>query len=317
MTTPCPNCGAPDPGSGKFCIHCGQPLPEQVPSESQPSFEFPFQEDVLSTNVTDQSSDISPPLPVTPASPSDYSPRSALSDGVAGISAASIWGPFAGHGTRGRHVAWLLDNLGDKAEDLRNAVTKRFQERQIPGAFIQPQILVAKGLLVEQRPYYLIQRGRTTIGLYIAQFGKDLYISQVSYFKGPISVARIAIVVLMALFALLYPLMLSGSADDVNVGLGGVSGLGEFVGMLCCLGPVYFGVWVALLLMLLFALYKFITDKDILAPLRVQPNEFDQDDLIALEKAVEQTVRESLDVVGIEQELMPPAEEYGLRQRII
>jgi hypothetical protein len=50
---------------------------------------------------------------------------------------------------------------------------------------------------------------------------------------------------------------------------------------------------------------------------RVQPNEFDQDDLIALEKAVEQTVRESLDVVGIEQELMPPAEEYGLRQRII
>ena len=317
MTTPCPNCGAHDPGSGKFCIHCGQPLPEQLPSEPQSSFEFPFQEETLPTDMTSQPIDISPPLLVTPASPPDYSPRSVLSDGVAGTSAASIWGPFAGRGTRGRHVAWLLDNLGDKAEDLRNAVTKRFEERQIPGAFIQPRILVAKGLLVEQRPYYLIQRGRTTIGLYIAQFGKDLYISQVSYFKGPISVARIAIVVLMALFALFYPLMLSSTADSVSVGLGGVSGLGELVGMLCCLGPVYFGVWVSLLLMLLFALYKFITDKDILAPLRVQPNEFDEDDLIALEKAVEQTVRESLDVVGIEQELMPPAEEYGLRQRII
>ena len=89
------------------------------------------------------------------------------------------------------------------------------------------------------------------------------------------------------------------------------------MGMLCCLGPVYVGVWIALLIMVLYALYKFIVEKDILAPLRVQPNEFDQDDLIALEKAVEQTVRESLDVVGIEQELMPPAEEYGLRQRII
>jgi len=238
-------------------------------------------------------------------------------ESVSGMSTANIWGPFAGMGTRGRHVAWLLDNLGGNTDDLRNAVTKRFNERHIPAADVQAQILAAKGLLVEQRPYYLIQRGRTTIGLYIARFGKDLYISQVSYFKGPISTARIVIVAMMALFAIFYPLILAGSADNVNAGLGGISGLGNLIGMLCCLGPMYLGVWIALLIMVLYALYKFVVDKDILAPLRVQPNEFDQDDLIALEKAVEQTVRESLDVVGIEQELMPPAEEYGLRQRII
>jgi hypothetical protein len=291
-------------------------LPENVTTEPQDYFGTPVQEDVLSSEIIYEpaegilSSSEPPPQISRPSHPM-------LVGGVTGVSAASIWGPFAGMGTRGRHVAWLLDNLGQKAEDLRNAVTHRFQDRHIPNVSVQPQILVAKGLLVEQRPYYLIRRGRTTIGLYIAQFGKDLYISQVSYFKGPISVARIIIVSLMAIFALFYPLMLSGVADNVNVGLGGVSGLGEMVGMLCCMGPVYLGVWLALILMALFAVYKFVADKDILAPLRVQPNEFDQDDLIALEKAVEQTVRESLDVVGIEQELMPPAEEYGLRQRLI
>ncbi len=326
MPTPCPHCGAEDPGGGKFCIHCGQPL--AIPTTSEPSTytEAPF--DLSHPPFPYDSSDEAAPPSASSHEPETYAavpanaselspPPSPLPFDYTGVSAASIWGPFAGMGTRGRHVAWLLDNLGEKAEDLRKAVTQRFQERQIPDASVQPEILVAKGLLVEQRPYYLIQRGRITIGLYIAQFGKDLYISQVSYFKGPVSVARIVIVALMVLFALFYPMMFSGAVDNVNVGLGGVSGLGNLAGMLCCLGPIYLGTWVALLLMGIYALYKFVADKDILAPLRVQPNEFDQDDLIALEKSVEQTVRESLDVLGIEQELMPPAEEYGLRQRII
>lgn len=330
MPTPCPHCGAPDPGSGKFCIHCGQPLFDTSTQSDASSYDANANPDPLA-----YLKDESPGAPEFPVDSSndpaisagglldsvfrvdDTSPSATYQSGYAGVSTASIWGPFAGMGTRGRHVAWLLDNLGEKAEDLRNAVTRRFQDRHIPATDVQPQILVAKGLLVEQRPYYLIQRGRTTIGLYIAQFGKDLYISQVSYFKGPISTARIVIVALMAIFAIFYPMMLAGSADNVNAGFGGISGLGNLVGMLCCLGPVYVGVWIALLIMVLYALYKFVVDKDILAPLRVQPNEFDQDDLIALEKAVEQTVRESLDVVGIEQKLMPPAEEYGLRQRII
>ena len=326
MPTPCPHCGAEDPGGGKFCIHCGQPLATPTASEPSTYTEDPF--DLSHPPFPYDSSDEAASPAVSSHEPETYAavsanapelspPPSPLPFDYAGVSAASIWGPFAGMGTRGRHVAWLLDNLGEKAEALRQAVTQRFQDRQIPGARVQPEILVAKGLLVEQRPYYLVQRGRITIGLYIAQFGKDLYISQVSYFKGPISVARIVIVALMVLFALFYPMMFSGAVDNVNVGLGGVSGLGNLAGMLCCLGPIYLGTWVALLLMGIYALYKFVADKDILAPLWVQPNEFDQDDLIALEKAVEQTVRESLDVVGIEQELMPPAEEYGLRQRII
>ncbi|MCB0059321.1 MAG: hypothetical protein KDE45_19925 [Caldilineaceae bacterium] len=66
---------------------------------------------------------------------------------------ASIWGPCAGYGTRGRHVGWLLDDLGDRAEELRQAVTERFRQRAIPGAVVSPRILTAKGVQVQQRPY--------------------------------------------------------------------------------------------------------------------------------------------------------------------
>jgi len=312
--SPCPHCHAPDPGSGKFCIHCGRPLPESdeptVQLDAESGFLGPPDSPPPSTQLTPPratESDVRPPEILTPVG----------AMGPTSTAPASIWGPFAGYGMRGRHVAWLLDDLGKRAEDLRQTVADRFQRRAIPNAQMQSRILTAKGVLVEQRPYFLVRRGRATAGLYIAKFGQDLYISQVSYFKGPISAARVIIVLAIASFVFLYPAMLSSAMDSFSIGFGGVSGADNVFAMLCCLGPFYLGAWITLGLIALFALYKFITEKDILAPVRVQPNEFDQDDLIALEKAVEQTVRESLDVVGIEQELMPPAEEYGIRQRII
>lgn len=274
----CPHCDAPDPGSGKFCIHCGKPLPP----------------------------------------PKQSSDQSIAAMGAASVTSASIWGPFAGYGVRGRHVAWLLDDLGARAEDLRQAVTERFLRRTVPGAQVQPRILTAKGVLVEQRPYYLIQRGRATTGVYLAKFGEDLYISQVSYYKGPISALRVLIVLAMAAFVLIYPAMLSDMLGGVSANLfGGVSGLGDIFGTLCCLGPLYLASFLGLTIVSVLAVYRFITEKDLLRPVRAQPNEFDQDDLIALEKAVEQTVRESLDVVGIKRDLMPPAASYGLRERVI
>lgn len=314
MNKPCPHCRAPDAGDGKFCLHCGMPLPASTTAlDDAPS-------DRLDIPSASEHADLIVPQPGELAPPPSIPPPVAAM-GATSTSPGSIWGPFAGYGTRGRHVAWLMDDLGKRAEDLRTVVSERFQRRTIPGATVEPRILSARGVAVEQRPYYLVSRGRATAGLYVARFGQDLYISQVSYFKGKISPARIFLVLAMVAFGFLYPAILSSAADNIRLGSNGflptITGLDSFVAMLCCLGPLYVGVWLALGLMVLFAVYKFLTEKDLLAPVRVQPNEFDQDDLIALEKAVEQTVRESLDVVGIEQDLMPPAEEYGIRQRII
>jgi hypothetical protein len=41
------------------------------------------------------------------------------------------------------------------------------------------------------------------------------------------------------------------------------------------------------------------------------PNEFQLEDIIALEKAVEETVRQAMEVVGIDSGLLAPVGEYG------
>ncbi|MCB0059320.1 MAG: hypothetical protein KDE45_19920 [Caldilineaceae bacterium] len=162
-----------------------------------------------------------------------------------------------------------------------------------------------------------MQRNRVTAGLYLARFGQDVYVSQVSYLKSPISIARILVLLALGIFAVVYPSILAGSADQLGVGFGGVSGISDVLGALCCLGPLYLASILTIGLVAVYSVFKLITDKDIFAALRVTPNEFDQDDLIALEKAVEQTVREAMDHIGIDSKLMPPAARYGLRERII
>jgi hypothetical protein len=216
-------------------------------------------------------------------------------------------------------VSWLINDQGAQADALHDIVAARFERREIPEASVAPVKLVRQGVLVDTRPYFLIRRGLTTAGLYVARFGKDLFVSQVTYFKGPISTMRILIVVAMSLFAVLYPVILNQASGQVSASLFGGFGdsLGSLMLLACCLGPFYLMNWLALGILVLFSGYKYLTDKDILAALRVPPNEFDIDDTVALEKSVEQTVREALDAVGIEQRLMPQAAEYGFRRRLI
>jgi hypothetical protein len=303
----CPECSKANAASSRFCQHCGATLTQTLPS----------------TQVQQAAAAPAPPqpAPMYPLQPQPARLPQAIGQmGTGGLSAANIWGPFAGYGERGRHVSWLLDNLGDRAEALREAVANRFQERQIPDARVQAQTLTGRGIAVERRPYHLIQRGVATAGLYIARFGQDLYISQVTYAKGAINFVRLAILSLMVLFQL-YAMVSAATAvaamSSFNL-LGGSSrDLGSPVFSTCCIGPLSAVNSLALTLAVLHMVYKFITEKDPLALLRTPPNEFQQDDIVALEKAVEETVRQSLDTIGVDKALMPPAREYGIKRRLI
>ena len=320
----CSQCGTSNDSGYKFCQNCGAKLslgplvksgPVHPPTARQPGVD----ESRPPATV--------PRQPMAPARRSPGQIRQARSDrpigqmGRGGVFVADIWGPFAGYGERGRHVSWLLDNLGSRAQELRRAVTLRFKERQIPNARIERRTLTGRGILVERRPYYLIRRGITTAGLYIAQFGQDLYISQVTYAKGPINPLRVLIFVLMILFQLYMAFGYSSSIESL-IGnfdiLSGYSGSLDQIGMLiCCVGPLGLVNMVALILAGLHMIYKFLTEKDPLALLRTPLNEFQLDDTVALEKAVEETVRQSMDMVGIDSGLMPPAAEYGFKRRLI
>ena len=303
----CPKCGTKNTADSRFCQSCGASLGETALSDS-----------VLESPISTRRTATAPARTTVHSQPA-YTERPVGQIGAGGLSAADIWGPFAGYGERGRHVSWLLDNLGERAEDLREAVVGRFGQRQIPGARVEPRTLTGKGIAVERRPYYLVRRGITTAGLYIARFGQDLYISQVTYAKGAINPLRVAILSAMVLFQL-YMVFGYGQTLESAVGsfdiLSGYRGGSDSLGfLLCCVGP--FGILNTLGLSLvgLHMIYKTLTDKDPLAVLRTPPNEFQEDDIVALEKAVEETVRQALDAIGLDTSLMPPASEYGFEQR--
>jgi hypothetical protein len=241
---------------------------------------------------------------------------------------SDLWGPFAGYGTRRTHEAWLLEGLSDRAESLRDATMQRFNQRHIPDATVSPVNLTGKGVDVEQRPFYRIQRGLATVWLYIARFGEDLYVSHVSYIKGPISKARVVLLfgligltILSALNLMAVSANISAVANSVSL-LGGTSQEPNMIliSAMCCTGPLGAISQIVLIIGLAFSVYKFITEKDFLALLRAAPNEFQEDDIVSLEKAVNETVRQAADRVGIYKKLLSQDLAYvssSNRQRLI
>ena len=333
-TVYCPQCGQPNSDEYRFCQECGAALEGRARSdEAKKTAPLRVAEAAPAPPVTAPS----PLEPVPPAgapqraAPAPGPARPISQMGAAGHNVAGFWGPFAGYGERGEHASWLLDTLGERAEELRAEVTRRFKERQIPKAQVERRVLTGQGIDVERRPYYLVRRGITTEGLYIARFGQDLYISRITYVKGPLSIVRALILGLMIFFQLFmtfgYSALLRALVENVLSSFnllsgysgGGGVGLVEFgIGFLaCCIGPL--GALNALLLVLaaLYSFYKFIRDKDPLALLRKPSNEFQFDDTIALEKAVEETVRQSMDAIGIDAKLLTPVQETTRRRRLV
>jgi hypothetical protein len=327
----CPSCGKENRLGSAFCQYCGQRLAAEPAIQTPPlglgdSAPKPARYEPPTATAAGAAAGAAAaqwPERVAGRAPAE------LQMGAGGSQAMDIWGPFAGYGNRGHHASWLLDDLAGKADELHRAVTERLGQREIPNAQMNWRQLTGKGVFVERRPFFLIQRGITTVALYIGRFGRDLFISQVTYAKGPISAFRVIILVLMLLFQLYYSTAYASSLlNALTESLGSFSPLfgassspdmGPFLFMLCFVGPLGFINTILLYLAAVYSLYKWLKEKDILAILRTPPNEFQLDDIVALEKSVEESVRQSLDKVGIDAALMPPKLEQATpyRRRLI
>lgn len=311
----CPKCGTQNESDALFCLNCGSTLLKQT-IESTPA-----------NAMTTQNGSFGQPQaqherPMPPTLSTSGSMQNFTGQGRQAV--FNVWGPFAGRGTQRSHNGWLMDNKGDRAGELVQKVNTKFHDRQIPGAQFEHKILTARGVIVEQRPYFLLTRRMTTVGLYIAQFGKDLFVSIASYLKPPISYLRVMIVALMAAFGLytmfILPNVLENKINGMMSGLmGGIFGGGGgdssgLMSLLCITGPLGTIDMILLGLLLIFSIYKWVTEKDFFAALRSKPNEFDEDDLMAMEKAVEQTVRMSMDEIGLDSNDLIPlqSQESGL-----
>jgi hypothetical protein len=348
----CPNCGTSNNETYKFCMKCGSALPAQPPPPAvatqtpapttgvwqpapPPAYQPPpvYQPSPIVPQPTYEPPRADVPTPPVqpqfsnPPQNQGYRPPAYDSQALYGQAqtfGVGFWRPFAGYGTRRRHVGWLMDKQGEKAQELSDKVKTKFNERSIPDAQVEQKPLTGRGVIVERRPYFLLQRGLVTVGLYVAQFGKDLFVSIASYLKPPISAARLILLGVMSLFALFFvigfPSAVTNAIGNILGGFnlfggGGGGGGGASLGsLLCVIGPLGTLNLLALFLFVAYSVYKFVTEKDILAGLRVQPNEFNEDDLMAVEKAVEQTVRISLDEIGLNSdELKPLTVEDGRR----
>lgn len=308
----CPNCSRENSEKSRFCQFCGGTL-ATVALQQPPA-----------PSIYSPPANPSPQIYQPAAPPQPYQsplPRPVAQVGGGGTAAGSIWGPFAGYGTRGRHVSWLLDNLGEQAEALHQTIAGRFEQRKVPNSAMRPIELTGKGIWVERRPFYFIQRGITTVALYIARFGQDLYISQVTYAKSSINSLRVVILAMMVLFQIFFTF---GYGIGVRLSMPTVDFLGSSGGniavlffLLCVVGPAGFLNALLLGFTFLFSCYKWLTERDFLAILRTPPNEFELDDINALEKSVEETVRQSLDAIGISADLMPPAVEKSFQRSLM
>lgn len=237
----------------------------------------------------------------------------------------NIWGPFAGYGARRSHIGWLMDGQAGRHSDLFKSIYKRIKERQIPGIYVDWKNFTAKGLLVETRQYFFIKKGLVSLALNVGTFGKDLFISMVTYLKPPISNFRVLAVSLMMITGFLGYFILgwAGQSAVTMSGSNSFFGIAQpsynafAIGVICLLGPLHFIDVLALLILFIYSVYKFVQEKDFLAALRVPPNEFNEDDLMALEKAVEQTIRSGLDDIGLNPADLKPTAVKGSEQRLI
>lgn len=329
----CPNCGTYNEPNNKFCLRCGTPLktdaltpPPTQPMASSTLPSNPFSAPASPPSTTWASSEqpgyqsaYQSRSPATYSSSPDYpfqQPYSTL-----GLELFNIWGPFAGYGTRRRHVGWLMNNQGLRKGDLINRVEKKFKEREIPGAYIFKPTLTARGVLVESRPYFVLRRGLVSLALYIGQFGRDLFISLASYLKPPISTFRMLIAGAMLLFqsfmTFIYPAAVNSAftamTQSFNLFGGGELNTGPLLFLLCIVGPLGGLNSLALFLLFCFSVYKWLTEKDFFAALRVPPNEFNEDDLMAMEKAVEETVRQSLTDIQLNPDDLQATSTTGAR----
>ena len=222
-----------------------------------------------------------------------------------------------------------MDNKGSHANELIKKIQTKFNERQIPKATIRQQTLMAQDLLGEQRPFFILNRDLASVALYVNQFGRDLYVSLASYLKPPISKLRVmivaAMVVIGGLLQLIYPAMVNSALNSSFASLAGSfsmfggapasngPSMNSLVFLICVLGPVLSLNNLALTILLIYSVYKWIKEKDFLAALRMAPNEFNEDDLMAMEKAVEQTVRICIDEIGLDANDLKPVPGYRER----
>lgn len=223
---------------------------------------------------------------------------------------------FAGRGSRMVHHSWLLDGEYLNAAKLHTAVANLLSQRSSQTLKLNIEKLQEQGHWTEEREYIVMQQGITTVFLYVAPAGQDLYISRTTTVRAPFNPFRIFLLI-FALGELLFgPSVLSKLLSSLTIHRSVGAGIALIV-------PITIAILlipsVLFLVTFLFASFRhWLTEKDFWVYLRRNTlNDFEVDDVMLLEHATDDAVRAAVDQLKLDAtRIIPPVTGYQPRRRI-
>lgn len=342
MSIICPNCSHANPDQSSFCVKCGNrfstmdqvgpapsnlPLPSYYPAQAPtpPPYSPPANQPYESPSNLSWQAPASPSFPPASSAPSSPSPSQWASTPAApsaypaqmgtGQGLASIRRAFAGHGTLIMHHSWLLDGKQTQAISVLTAIRDMLAQRNYAGLNVRPERLTERGILMEERDYLKVGRGASTVFIYVAPAGNDLYISRATTALPVISYARVAIV------ALLFFVLIFGFAALTSINsspLGPALGFASAGWVIDLLVVLFYPLLLFFIVMLVRSFINWMIEKDFLVYLRPSTlNDFQLDDIALLEHSTDRIVKDAVEQLGLDaSNIVPPPQGYQPKRRI-
>jgi hypothetical protein len=225
---------------------------------------------------------------------------------------------FAGRGTSITHYSWLLEGAQAKAEAVfattRDLLEQRKQE--VLELKVESNPLRDVGVRADQdeeRLYIVLKRGITTIFLYIAPVGSNLYISRTTAVLPLISLMRMGILALGAIATFVY---FSSLAQGSSILQNPASLLFSFFLISFSAIISFFFFWLPVIVLIIPSIFHAIKEGDFWVYLRERTlTSFQVDDVMVMERLTDYILSVAVEKVGLNRDLIgPPQEGYKPKQ---
>ena len=229
---------------------------------------------------------------------------------------------LTGQGCLTTHYSWLLEGKHTQALLVRSATMNLFRQHTISGLKVNVE-RIWKRSLFEEREYIIVQRGISTLFIYIAPTGRDLYISRTTVVSPKISSTRVALgsvlllflaisfMLLHSMYSLLHGSHLYGNSSLYNTLL--VSSTAHFIIPLFTLSLL-----LLIMLVCICSCIHWFVEKDFGHLLRFNRlNAFQIDDIAFLERTADSIIHNAVKQLGLDATtITPPPLGYQYKQKI-
>ncbi len=327
MSQPCSVCGYQNPADSTFCIRCGSKVEAtQAYQQSFPSTPLQSSSAVGNTgnlgnagyrSSTAQGYQAQGAQAQSMATFSSVPVQMGSTSGAAGGQTAPH--AFAGRGSLLKHYAWLLPGEYLNAANLRSAILDLLRLRNFQPLKISTEKLRESGYWTEERDYIIMQRGVTTVLVYVAPAGHDLYISRATTVQLSFDPVRVVLLACILGEVFLGPTIIEGIATNAATSAIGnpssVVGPAVLVGILALL---YIPSIIVLLAFLIASFKHWLTERDFWVYLRRNNlHDFEIDDVKLLEQATDETVHAAGEQLKVDvTKITPPAQSDQSRRRV-